>query len=80
MWHKELPTYREGDEAYIEFKTGHPDMVGKWKIGDIRVQGGVNNGVAKAKLIKTSRKFQKKVSKYCSTHFNIKVCRTPKKY
>ena len=28
--HKSLPTYREGDEVYIEFNTGHPDMVGKW--------------------------------------------------
>ena len=30
VWHKSLPTYREGDAVYIEFKTGHPDMVGKW--------------------------------------------------
>ena len=29
VWHKALPTYREGDEVYISFKTGHPDMVGK---------------------------------------------------
>ena len=49
VWHKELPTYREGDVVYIEFKTGHPDMVGKWEVGDIGVQGGVTNGVAKVK-------------------------------
>ena len=49
VWHKVLPTYREGDEMYIEFKTGHPDMVGKWEVGDIGVQGGVTTGVAKAK-------------------------------
>ena len=30
VWHKELPTYREVDVVYIEFKTGHPDMVSKW--------------------------------------------------
>ena len=29
VWHKALPTYRGGDEVYIEFKTGHPDMVSK---------------------------------------------------
>ena len=29
--------------------TGHPDMVGKWEVGGIGVQGDVNNGVAKAK-------------------------------
>ena len=49
VWHKALPTYREGDQVYIEFKTGHPDMVGKQEIGDIGVQGGVTNGVAKVK-------------------------------
>ena len=30
VWHKELPTYKEGDTVYIEFKNGHPDMVSKW--------------------------------------------------
>ena len=49
MWHKALPTYREGGVVYIEFKTGHPDMVVKWEVGDIGVQGGVTNGVDKVK-------------------------------
>ena len=35
VWHKVLTTYREGDVVYIEFKTGHPDMVDKWEVGDI---------------------------------------------
>ena len=30
VWHKSLPTYREGDEVYIESKTENPDTVGKW--------------------------------------------------
>ena len=59
-WHKALPTYRKGDEVYIEFKTGHHDMVGKWKVGDIGVQEGVTNCVAKVKWIKILRKFQTK--------------------
>ena len=29
VWHKALPTYREGGEVYIENNTGHPYMVGK---------------------------------------------------
>ena len=28
-WQKVLTTYIEGDEVYIELKTGNPDMVGK---------------------------------------------------
>ena len=35
-------------------------MVGKWEIGDIGVQGGVTNCVAKVKQIKILRKFQTK--------------------
>ena len=27
--HKALPMYREGDTVYIEFNTGHPDILGK---------------------------------------------------
>ena len=54
-------------------------MVGNWEISAIGVQGGVTNSLAKVKRIKILRKFQrKKVSKYCSTHFNIKVCITQK--
>ena len=53
-------------------------MVGKQEIGDIGVQGGVTNGVAKVKRIKTLKKFQTKFFKYCITQFNIKVCKTPK--
>ena len=49
MRYKALPTYREGDTVCIEFNTGHHDMVGKWEVGDIRVQGGVTNGVTKVK-------------------------------
>ena len=49
VWYKELPTYREGNAVYIQLKTGHPDMVGKWEVGDIVVQGGVTNDVAKVK-------------------------------
>ena len=30
LWHESLSTYREGDAMYIEFKTEHPDIVGKW--------------------------------------------------
>ena len=60
MWHKALTTYKEGDEVYIEFKAGHPDMVDKWEVGDIGVHVGVNNGVAKVKEIKILRKFQTK--------------------
>ena len=37
FWHKQLPTYREGDVVNIEFKTGQPDMVRKWEVGDIEV-------------------------------------------
>ena len=29
LWHKSLTTKREGGVVYFEFKTGHPDMVGK---------------------------------------------------
>ena len=41
-------------EAYyvaqiIEFNNGHPDVVGKQEVGDIEVQVGVTNGVAKVK-------------------------------
>ena len=35
-------------------------MVGKYEIGDIGVQIGVTNGVAKVKSIKILRKFQTK--------------------
>ena len=45
MWHKSLPTYREGDAVYIEFNTGPPYMVGKVEVGDIGVQVGITNGV-----------------------------------
>ena len=40
-WQKALQTYREGDTVYIEFNTGHPDIVSKWEVGDIGVKGGV---------------------------------------
>ena len=30
-------------------------MMGKWEVGDIGIQGGVNNGVAKVKWIKILR-------------------------
>ena len=39
---------------------------------------GVTNHVAKAKCIKIIRKFQTKVSKYCSAHFNMNVFRSQK--
>ena len=42
---KEIPTYKEGDMVYIEFKTGKPDLVGKGEGGDIGVQRGVTNGI-----------------------------------
>ena len=42
----------------MEFKTGHPDMVGEWEVSDIVVQGGITNGLAKVKRIKSLRKFQ----------------------
>ena len=29
VWNRALPTYREGDEVYIEFKTVNPGMLGK---------------------------------------------------
>ena len=45
---------------YIEFNIGHPDMVVKWEVVDIGVQGGVTNGADKVKLIKILRKFQTK--------------------
>ena len=48
-WHKALPTYIEVDVVYIEFKTGHPNMVGKRKFGAIVLQGGVTNGVDNVK-------------------------------
>ena len=35
-------------------------MVGKWEVGDIGVQGGVTNGVAKVKWIKIIRNSQTK--------------------
>ena len=60
MRHKALPTYREGVMVYIEFKTEQPSMVGKWKFGDIVLEGGVNNCVTKIKLVKIPRKFQRK--------------------
>ena len=60
VWYKALPTYREGDAVSIEFKTGHPDMVGKWEVSDIGVQVGVTNGVAKVKSIKILGNFQTK--------------------
>ena len=37
VWHKALPTYREGDTVYVEFKTGNPDMLGKWLVGTVGV-------------------------------------------
>ena len=49
VWHTVLTTYTEGDMVYIEINTGHPDMVGKCEVGDIGVQGGVTNIVAKVK-------------------------------
>ena len=47
VWHKALPTYREGDMVWIEIKTGIPDIVGKGERGDIIVQGYVINGATK---------------------------------
>ena len=49
VWHKAMPTYGEGDKMYIKLMTGHPDMVGKWEVGDIGVQGGAPNGSYKMK-------------------------------
>ena len=46
MWHKSLTTYIEGDAVYMKLKTGTPDMVVKGGGINIRVQGGVTNGVA----------------------------------
>ena len=60
MWHKALPTYRYSGVVYIQFNTGHPDMVGKWEVVGIGVQLGVTNGVAKVKLIKIIIKLQTK--------------------
>ena len=60
VWHKALPAYREGDVVYIEFNTGHPDMLGKWEVSDTVLQGGVTNCVAGLKWIKIARKFQTK--------------------
>ena len=56
MWHKSLPTYREGDEVYIYFNYINPDIVCKWELCDIGVQVGVTNGVAKVKRMKIIRK------------------------
>ena len=47
VWHKALSTYIEDDMVYIEFKTGHPVMVGNWEVNDIVVQGGETYGVDK---------------------------------
>ena len=63
-----MPNYREVDAVYIEFNTGHPDIVGEWEVRDIGMQGGATNGVSKVKWIKILRKFKKKVSKYYITH------------
>ena len=60
VWHKELTSYREVDAVYIEFNTGHHYMVGRWEVGDIGVQVGVTNGLAKVKRIKILGKFQTK--------------------
>ena len=49
VWYKALPTYRESDAVYMLFNTGNPDMVDKWEVGDIVVQVGVTNDVAKVK-------------------------------
>ena len=78
MWHKDMPTYREGDAVYIYFKTGNSDMVGKGGDGDIGVQIGLANGVAKVLLHKLSEVLKQKRVKYCSIHLNIKLCRTHK--
>ena len=45
VWHKELHTYREGDVFYIEFNTGHPDVVDKGEVGDIGLELDVTDGV-----------------------------------
>ena len=37
LCHKALSHYREGDAVYIKFKTGNPNMVYKWEVGDIGV-------------------------------------------
>ena len=47
--HKAMPNYREVDAVYIEFNTGHPDIVGEWEVRDIGMQGGATNGVSKVK-------------------------------
>ena len=60
VWHKSLSNYIKDDDVYIELNTGHPDMLGKYEIGDIIVQGGVTNGVAKVKQRKSLKKFKTK--------------------
>ena len=35
MQNKALTTYREVDDVYIELKTGHPDMLGKYEISNL---------------------------------------------
>ena len=46
---------------YIEFNTGHPDMVDKGEGGAIGVQGGATNGVANVLRNKFLRSFQTKM-------------------
>ena len=60
LWHKALPTYREGDAVYIELRTSTPDMVGKREGRAIKVQAGVTNDVANVLLHEIIRRVKTK--------------------
>ena len=45
-------------------------MEGKWDVGDIGIQGGVTNVVAKVKWIKILRKFQTKKCQNTVVHIS----------
>ena len=46
----------------------NPDMLGKWEFGDIGVQVGVTNGMAKVIWIKIPIKFQTKTCQNTVVH------------
>ena len=49
-------------------------MLGKWEVGDIGVQGGVTNGMAKVKWIKILRKLKKIVKILYYTRQHKSMC------
>ena len=53
---------------YIEFNTGNTDMVGKYEIVYIGVQGGLTNGADKVKWTKIIRNFQTKKRQNTAVH------------